>query len=549
MGKSIRRNIQCKGRMYKMLVRFKSRHMLTLLMVLITTMALSLAAARAQDEKVLVVGSAEFVDSFDPARSYSPTPMMSLQVTYDTLVTFPADSADKFEPRIAKSWDVSDDKLTYTFHLRDDVKFSDGTPLTADDVVFSFKRFQNIKGNPSFLAATIADVTATDPTTVVLKLTGSDPAILAKLVAWPFSIVNSKVIKEQGGTDAADADKADKAEAFFSSGSAGSGPYILESYEKESQLVLVRNPNYWGTAPYFDKVIFQNIPEAAAQKVALEAGDIDVALGITPDQVDAINKTDGLSVYTTGAFTLYFFTMNRHKEYGGPLSDHKVEQAVRYALDYEGFRKIAGPGAVTPAAMLPVGMFGAYGADKAPKRDLEKAKALLAEAGYPDGFETTLDYPTYTQEGLNIETLAQKAVSDLAEVGIKVKLVPGDIGTFIEKARAGTLGFSLLWWQPDYLDPDNYLYFLPGRNGGKRAQLLENEVDPSLIQLRDKALIEANPDERLKLFAQVQDYWQTDGPWAPFLQGSIQVGHRNDIQGVFRHPQWLLDVATLSRVQ
>ncbi len=530
-------------------VRLKSRRLMTLLMVLLTTMALSLAAAHAQDEKVLVVGSAEFVDSFDPARSYSPTPMMSLQVTYDTLVTFPADSADKFEPRIAKSWDVSDDTLTYTFHLRDDVKFSDGTPLTADDVVFSINRFKNIKGNPSFLTTTIDSVTATDPTTVVLKLNVTDPAILAKLVAWPFSIVNSKIIKEQGGTDAADADKTDKAEGFFSTGSAGSGPYILESYEKESQLVLVRNPNYWGTAPYFDRVIFQNIPEAAAQKVALEAGDIDVALGVTPDQVDAIDKTDGLSVYTTGAFTLYYLTMNRNKDVSGPLSDPKVELAVRYAIDYDGFRKIAGPGAVTPAAMLPVGMFGAYGTDKALKRDLDKAKSLLAEAGYPDGFETTLDYPTYTQEGLNIETLAQKMVSDLAEVGIKVKLVPGDIGTFIEKVRAGTVPFSVLWWQPDYIDPDNYLYFLPGRNGGTRAGWLEKDAESSLLELRDKALAEVNPDERLKLFAQVQDYWQANGPYAPYLQGSIQVGHSDNIEGVFRHPQWLLDVSTLSRVE
>jgi peptide/nickel transport system substrate-binding protein len=160
-----------------------------------------------------------------------------------------------------------------------------------------------------------------------------------------------------------------------------------------------------------------------------------------------------------------------------------------------------------------------------------------------------LDYPTYTQEGLNIETLAQKMVSDLAEVGIKVKLVPGDIGTFIEKVRAGNVAFSVLWWQPDYIDPDNYLYFLPGRNGGTRAGWLEKDAEPSLLELRDKALAEVNPDERLKLFAQVQDYWQASGPYAAFLQGSIQVGHKNDIQGVFRHPQWLLDVATLSRVE
>ncbi len=532
-----------------MFVRFKGRRLITLLLVVITTVALSLTAAHAQDEKVLVVGAAEFLDSMDPARSYSPTGIITLKAAYDTLVTFPADSADKFEPLLAKSWDVSDDKLTYTFHLRDDVKFADGTPMTADDVVFSYKRFQNIKGNPSFLAATIASVEASDATTVVIKLTATDPAILAKLAAWPFSVLSANTVKANGGTDAADADKSDKAEASFAASSNGTGPYVLESYEKETQVVFVRNPNYWGTAPFFDRVILQNIPESAAQKVALEAGDIDIALDITPDQVETIDAIDGLSVFTTGSFTLHYLAMNRDPKFGGPLADPKVELAVRYALDYEGFRKIAGPGAVTPAAMLPVGMFGAYGSDKALVRDLDKAKALLAEAGYPDGFETTLEYPTYTQEGLNIETLAQKLASDLAEVGIKVKLVPGDIGTFIEKVRAGESGFFEVWWQPDYLDPDNYLYFLPGRNGGTRVQWLEKDAEASLIELRDKALAEVNPDERLKLFAAVQDYWQANGPYAPFLQGSIQIGHNDNIQGVFRHPQWLLDIATLSRVE
>ncbi len=133
------------------------------------------------------------------------------------------------------------------------------------------------------------------------------------------------------------------------SNSAGTGPYILESYEKESQVVLVRNPNYWGTAPYFDRVILQNIPESAAQKVALEAGDIDIAMDITPDQVDTINAIDGLNVYTTGSPSVHFLNMNRDPAIGGPLADPKVELAVRYAIDYEGFRKLAGPGALTPS--------------------------------------------------------------------------------------------------------------------------------------------------------------------------------------------------------
>jgi len=535
--------------MLKMSVFSRPRRALTLVLVLLTTLALSLAAVRAQDEKVLVIGAAEFLDSMDPARSYSPTGIITLNATYDTLVTFPPDTADSFVPRLAASWEASEDGLTYTFTLREGVLFSDGSPLTASDVVFSFNRFKNIKGNPSFLAATVESVEAPDDATVVITLNASDPAILAKLAAWPFSVVNPEVVTANGGTDAADADTTDTADAWFSTASAGSGPYILESYEKESQVVLVRNTNYWGTAPYFDRVILQNIPESAAQKVALEAGDIDIALDITPDQIEAIDAIDGLSVYTTGSFTLHYLAMNRNAEFGGPLADPKVEAAVRAAIDYEGFRQLAGPGAVTPAAMLPVGMFGAYGTDKAPVRDLDAAKALLAEAGYPDGFETTLEYPTYTQEGLNIETLAQKLKSDLAEAGITVNLVPGDIGTFIEKVRAGESGFFLVWWQPDYLDPDNYLYFLPGRNGGTRAGWLEADAEASLLELRDKALTETNPEERVKLFVEVQDYWIANGPYAPYLQGSIQVGHNDNIVGVFRHPQWLIDVAGLSRVE
>jgi peptide/nickel transport system substrate-binding protein len=462
------------------------------------------------------------------------------------LVTFPPDAIDKVVPRLAKTWESSADGLTYTFHLRDDVKFSDGTPMTSDDVVFSFNRFKNIKGNPSFFSATIDNVTATDPTTVVVKLNAPDPAFLVKLVAWAFSVVNKKQVMANGGTDAADADKTDKAEAYLATASAGTGPYMLESYEKESQLVIVRNPNYWGTAPYFDRVIFQNIPEAAAQKVALEAGDIDIALGITPDQVDAINKDDGLAVYLTGSFTTHYLAMNRDKSISGPLADPKVELAVRYALDYDGLSKLV-PGSKTPASMLPIGMFAAYGTDKALKRDVAKAKSLLADAGYPNGFDTTLAYPTYTVEGTNIETLAQKVKSDLAEAGINVKLEPSDIGTFIDKARAGKQGFFQLWWQADYLDPDDYLYFLPGRNGGTRVNWMEADAEKSLLDLRDKALTEVNPDERVKLFAQVQDYWQQSSPFAPFLQGSIQVGHKKDIEGVFYHPQWTIDVTTLSR--
>lgn len=238
----------------------------------------------AQEERVLVVGHSEVTESYDLAHAFNPTSGMVHRATYDTLVTFPDGDASSIEPNLAAEWSVSDDGLVYTFNLRDDVTFANGDPLSADDVVFSFTRLQNVLSNPSFLADPIIGIEAVDDLTVAVTLAEPRPSFLAEMVNSAFSIANDSEVMAAGGTNAEDAAESDTAMEFFDQNSAGTGPYILESWTPQEETVLVRNENYWGEAPYFDRVIIVNIPEAATQKVALESGDIDIATDLTPDR-------------------------------------------------------------------------------------------------------------------------------------------------------------------------------------------------------------------------------------------------------------------------
>jgi peptide/nickel transport system substrate-binding protein len=521
-----------------------SRLRLSSVLSVLLVVLLSLSFASAQDENVLIIGHAELTDSLDPARGFSFTGTVIFKATYNTLVTFPDDSTDEVIPSVATEWEVSDDGTVYTFILRDDVVFANGDPLTASDVVFSINRLKHVEGNPSFLAETIASAEAPDDTTVVLTLTQPDPTILARLVNTAFSIVNADQATAEGATDAEGAAESDTAEAWFNSNSAGSGPYILESWEPSVETVLARNENYWGEAAYFDRVIITNMPEAATQKTALEAGDIDMALDLTRDQV-ATMEDPSITVYQGAGVIIMFLIMNEDAEIGGPVADPQVQMAVRLALDYAGYTALWG--GVNPASVIPAGFFGAYGPEEALTRDLDRARELLSEAGYADGFTITMHYPSWTYGGVNWDTQAQKIQADLAEVGITVELSPEEIGTSLESYRAAQQGLGMWLWGPDFLDPGNYVAFLPDQLVGLRVNWTDANADETIIGLRDQAIVEIDPDTRVSVFQGIQDYLQENGPFAPFLQPGVQIAYRSDIQGQVYHAQYNLDVTQLSR--
>ncbi len=503
-----------------------------------------------EEEKVLVIGHSEVTESYDLAHAFNPTSGMVNHVTYQTLVTFPESDASSIEPMLADSWDISDDGLTYTFNLRDDVTFANGDPLTADDVVFSFNRLKNVKSNPSFLADGIASVEAADDLTVVITLNEVRPSFLAELVNTSFSIANDSEVMAQGGTDAEDADTADTAQDYFDQNSAGSGPYMLESWTPQEETVIVRNPNYWGDEePYFDRIIIVNISEAATQQVALESGDIDIATDLAPDQVAGMDDNGDLTIFRGQDTWTHFVLMNRDADIGGPVSDPQVALAVRYALDYEGYTALW-DGSVTPGSNMWVGIAGAFGPDKAFTRDLDRSRELLAEAGYPDGFDIELSYPDFTFGGINLSTNAQKIQADLAEVGINVSLRPGEVQVSLEEYRNGDQGFAYWFWGPDILDPVDFLAFLPGgKVADERTNWTTDMLDQDTADLIAQAGAETDADTRSDIFDQLQTYAQENGAYAPFNVPAIQNAYRSDVGGYTWHPQWGIDLAKLNRSQ
>lgn len=518
-----------------------------MMLVMSAVFALTGMALAQDEEQVLVIGHAESTDSLDPARGFTQTTGIVNRVTYDTLTTFPDEDASEVLPLLATGWDVSEDGLEYTFTLRDDVQFVSGKSLAAEDVVFSIERLQNVNGNPSFLADNIESVTANDDGTVTFTLVNPRPSFLAELSNYAFSVVDSELVQDNGGTAADDAAETDLAEEFLNNASAGTGPYILESWEPQVETVLVKNPDYWGEEPYFDRVIIINIPEAATQKVALEAGDIDMALDLTRDQTSTMSS-DEITVYSGPSVYTHFLLMNQDPEIGGIVSDPTVQQAIRYALDYEGYKELWG--GIVPPTNLTAGLAGAYGEEQALSRDLDRARELLDEAGYPNGFDITLQYPDFTWQGVNMNTNAQKIQADLAEVGINVTLEPGELQVSLEEYRNGDQGFAYWFWGPDVLDPIDVLSFLPGgKVATERANWMPENTDPELLDLIEQARTETDPDARIEIFQQLQDALQTNSPFAPFNNPAIQTAYLSDIQNYVNHPQWTLDVSILTRAE
>ena len=266
--------------------------------------------------------------TFDPARQFEYSPPITMRAAYETLVTMTPGDYVRVKPLLAKSWKLVDGGKAWQFQLREGVKFASGNPLTAEDVKFSFERLQNVKDQPADLTENLAAVEVVDPLTVKLVMVDKNQPLLNVLASITFAVVDSKTVQAQGGTSAKDAEKADKATAWLDAHSAGTGPYTLTSWVRNSEVVLERNKSYWRAPAAFERVVLRHSGDSAAQLLALRRSDIDAALNLTPDQLDGLAKEPSLRLVSGTSLDYMYMTLTGSAELNKALANRAARQAA-----------------------------------------------------------------------------------------------------------------------------------------------------------------------------------------------------------------------------
>ncbi|MBE6906884.1 MAG: ABC transporter substrate-binding protein [Ruminococcaceae bacterium] len=469
--------------------------------------------------KTVVVGAQSDLITLDPGNMYEPYANMISYAAYDMLYRVKSGTMGTPEPSVATEVTIDDTKTVYTFKLRDDVVFASGNKLTSKDVAWSVNRVLNMKDSNAYSnVKNVSKVEAPDDYTVVFTLAEPDASFLVKLTSNAFCILDSEVVKQHGGSDSG----SDTAKTWLDTTSAGSGPYVIKSWTPKEQLVLEKNPNYWGTASNIDTIILKEMPSVDAQITALQNGEIDIALGLNSETAKQLEGKEGITISNGATALMTFLVMSRDQSLSPELSNPKVQEAVRYALDYEGYLTLGGEGCTIPLNFVQDGFSGALTRDSG-SRDLEKAKALMAEAGYADGFDITLTCANNNSEGLEWSTIAQKVKQDLAEININVNIETLEATLVYEKMRDASMPLYVMFWSPDYYDINNQFAFLPGTGedgtayGNRTKWELTAENQP-LWDLANKIQTETDPDKRAQYSEELQKLFDQDNPFAFLLQ-------------------------------
>lgn len=496
--------------------------------------------------KTVVIAMGGGFKDLDPGYVYEMYPPLVVNACYETLYTFNGNN-DEPEPSLATSAEFSEDGLTCTLKLKEDAVFASGNKLTSADVAFSLNRTKNLQGNPAFICDTIESVECPDDYTVVLHLNTPDSGLLSKLAYASCSVLDSKVVKENGGTDEKNAVTDDKALNYLNSTSAGSGMYVMTSYTPDEEIVLERNKNYYGKATNVEKYIIKIQDDANAQMMGLSSGDIDIALNLTDDTMDELKDKDNVSILNTPTKTVGFVMMNCDKGIGGPVADAKVQQAIKYALDYKGIQTICGSGTTTPKSIIQVGFMGTAGEiDAAKARDLDKAKELLKDAGYADGFDIKMQVCELDMEGISLLDLAQKIQSDLKEVNIQVEIEQINWAAgYGDSYRDGKLGFTVMYWGIDYNDPNVQLEFLPGASVGLRASWTA-DANAELAAMKESIEKATDSNARAQLLEEMQDKMKENCPFIMIAQAPLHVGYSTRLDGVTFSDPYRMDLRLLN---
>lgn len=462
---------------------------------------------------------------------------------YDRLLTFGtktlADGTISYDytdvqPELAESWEVADDGMSVTFALRQDATFHDGSPVTANDVKWSYDRAVSVGGFPTFQMKAGAlekpeQFEVVDDYTFKVNFLRQDKLTLMDMAVPIPAIINSKLVEPNVTSDDP------WGLEWVNANDAGGGAYMIESFQPEERIVLVRFEDWKsGPLPQAQKIIELNVPEAGNRRALLERGDVDINFNLAEKDVSELKAEGKYTIFTTPIenclYTLDLHAQPELKGAANPFADVKVRQAVAYALPYDAIVETAMYGECVP-------MYGATSKEPSTiewpqpypyNTDLEQAKALMAESGYPDGFDTILAFDLGQKEWA--EPLAVLTQEALAKIGINVTLekVPGSNfrAVLVEKSRPMIINNFGGWLNyPDYF----FFYSYHGQNATFNGSAYQN---PEMDKFIDAALKTApgDPayDENVKGFLKIAF---EEMPRVPILQPYLSVAMQTNIEG------------------
>ncbi len=452
---------------------------------------------------------------------------------YDTLIQY-KDGSTEIEPGLATSWESSENGLVWTFYLRKGVTFHDGTPFNAEAVLFSLNRqhdkthpFHNVGGSYVYwiatgLAGIVDKIIAVDEFTIQIHLKTAYSPFIYTIAITPFSIVSPTAVKEFGDE--------------YSNNPVGTGPFKFVQWDRGDKIVLQANENYWGGRPKLDRVIFRSIPDNAVRLIELQRGGLHAMEFPNPDDLQQIQDDDSLVLLSQPGTNIGYLAMNMDKP---PLDNLKVRLAINHAIDKSKIIKHLYQGLGIPAKNpIPPTMWSYDDTIEDFDYNPKLAKQLLTEAGYPDGFETTLwalPVPRpYIPDG---RALAEVLQSELRNVGIKTKIVTYDWGTYLEKTKNGEHDMAMLGWSADLGDPDNFFYFLLSKSSAEKpAGNIAFYRSDAMQNVLEQARAISDKDKRTALYKQAQQIFHEDVPWVPLAHAKQILVINKKVKNLKLHP-------------
>lgn len=439
----------------------------------------------------LRIGIKSEPSSLDPQFHVLSTNMQVSFAMFDPLVMM--DPQLKPQPALAESWNAVSD-TAWEFHLRKDAKFSDGSPLTAGDVVFTFDRIPKVPNSPTaftLFTRQIAKVEAVDEHTVRITTKQPYPLLITDLANLP-------IMSKAAASGPAPEGKA-TVELNRGEGLVGTGPYKFVSWQKGADLVLERNPNYWGKAPEWDKVVYRPMTNPAARAAALLSGDIEMMEDPPTANLEQFEGNPALTLAKAPGARIVYIALDQKGEPSAgiqgtgdknPLMDKRVREALSLAIDRKAIvARVMGGVAIATGDLVPEPMAGANSdLQAAPAADPDKAKALLAEAGYPNGFQITLGSPSGRY--VNDVRVAQTIAAMWTRVGIKADVSAVAPPVFFKTRDNFQYSAYLAAWGNGTGEVSTTLRSLVGTRDPSKGSGTSNGgrySNPELDQLLDKA--------------------------------------------------------------